>query len=178
MKISTNQCGSTLPVFTRTFSVWYVVFSIRYPSHWLFRTPEYCWLTWSTHLEYNAPTGPSCTFLLDMAVVWPCIPCKLSSTIPACRQTIRVRERERLDDNISRCNTVSQDYPQEGLVKIKARFNIPAGEEITTSYMRPTQDTQSRRQLLAHTWHFWCSCSRSVLKQIIQILEYFYLNCE
>jgi len=58
------------------------------------------------------------------------------------------------------CNTVSQDYPQEGLVQIKARFNIPAGEEITTSYMRPTQDTQARRQLLAHTWHFWCQCAR------------------
>ena len=82
------------------------------------------------------------------------------------------RERERLEDDISRCNTVSQDNPREGLVQIKARFNIPAGEEITTSYMRPTQDTQSRRQLLAHTWHFWCCCSRSVRKQRSQIFEY------
>ena len=61
---------------------------------------------------------------------------------------------------ISRCNTVSQDYPEEGLVQIRARFSIPAGEEITTSYLRPTQDTQARRQLLAHTWHFWCHCAR------------------
>ena len=69
--------------------------------------------------------------------------------------------RERLYyGGISRCNTVSQDYPEEGLVQIRARFSIPAGEEITTSYLRPTQDTQARRQLLAHTWHFWCHCAR------------------
>jgi len=58
------------------------------------------------------------------------------------------------------CNTISQDYPQDRRVEIKARFNISTGEEITTSYIRPTQDTQSRRQFLAHTWHFWCHCSR------------------
>jgi len=58
------------------------------------------------------------------------------------------------------CNTTSQDYPQERRVEIKARFKIKKGEEITTSYIRPTQDTQSRRELLAHTWHFWCSCAR------------------
>ena len=96
-----------------------------------------------------------------MAVLWQSIPCRLSSTIPACKETIGKRERERdLGCDISRCNTVSQDYPQEGLVRIRARFNIPAGEEITTSYIRPTQDTQARRQLLAHTWHFWCHCHR------------------
>ena len=57
-----------------------------------------------------------------------------------------------------RSNTSSQDFPREGRVEIRARRDISAGEEITTSYMRPRQDTQSRRQLLAHTWHFWCQC--------------------
>ena len=57
-----------------------------------------------------------------------------------------------------RSNTSSQDFPREGRVEIRARRDIMAGEEITTSYMRPRQDTQSRRQLLAHTWHFWCEC--------------------
>ena len=45
-------------------------------------------------------------------------------------------------------------------MEIRARFNIREGEEITTSYIRPTQDTQARRELLAHTWHFWCTCDR------------------
>ena len=58
------------------------------------------------------------------------------------------------------CNTTSKDYPQDRLVEIKARFSISCGEEITTSYLRPTQDTQSRRQLLHHTWQFWCGCER------------------
>lgn len=58
------------------------------------------------------------------------------------------------------CNTMSQDFPQDRKVVIQARFPIKAGEEITTSYIRATQDTQSRRQFLAHTWHFWCGCWR------------------
>ena len=38
-----------------------------------------------------------------------------------------------------RCNTTSQDYPQEQKVEIKARFKISSGDQITTSYIRPTQ---------------------------------------
>ena len=45
-------------------------------------------------------------------------------------------------------------------MEIHARWDIAAGEEITTSYLRPTKDTQTRRQLLAHSWHFWCTCPR------------------
>ena len=37
------------------------------------------------------------------------------------------------------CNTTSQDFPQDRKVEIQARFQIKAGEEITTSYIRPTQ---------------------------------------
>ena len=59
-----------------------------------------------------------------------------------------------------RCNTVSRDHPRERRVEIHARWDIAAGEEITTSYLRPTKDTQTRRQLLAHSWHFWCTCPR------------------
>ena len=39
------------------------------------------------------------------------------------------------------CNTTSQDFPQHRRVDIRARFAIRAGEEITTSYIRPTQVT-------------------------------------
>ena len=37
------------------------------------------------------------------------------------------------------CNTTSQDFPQDRKVEIQARYQIKAGEEITTSYIRPTQ---------------------------------------
>ena len=55
---------------------------------------------------------------------------------------------------------MSRDHPRERRVEIHARWDIAAGEEITTSYLRPTKDTQTRRQLLAHSWHFWCTCPR------------------
>ena len=45
-------------------------------------------------------------------------------------------------------------------MEINARFAIKKGEELTTSYIQPTQATIARRQFLFHTWHFWCSCLR------------------
>jgi len=58
------------------------------------------------------------------------------------------------------CNTKTKDFPGEHKVEIHARFAIKKGEELTTSYLQPTQATVARRQFLFHTWNFWCSCSR------------------
>jgi hypothetical protein len=35
-----------------------------------------------------------------------------------------------------------------------------AGEEITTSYLKPSQATFVRRHLLHEKWKFWCLCNR------------------
>ena len=47
--------------------------------------------------------------------------------------------RQALLNHSCLCNTTSQDFPQDRKVEIQARFPIKAGEEITTSYIRPTQ---------------------------------------
>lgn len=58
------------------------------------------------------------------------------------------------------CNTNTKDFPVDNKVEISARFDIRQGEELTTSYIKPTQATLARRQFLYHTWNFWCNCSR------------------
>jgi len=58
------------------------------------------------------------------------------------------------------CNTNTKDFLGENKVEIHARFPIKKGEELTTSYLQPTQATLARRQFLFHTWNFWCSCNR------------------
>ncbi len=39
-------------------------------------------------------------------------------------------------------------------------FPGQAGEEITTSYLKPNQATFIRRHLLFEKWRFWCLCNR------------------
>jgi len=58
------------------------------------------------------------------------------------------------------CNTNTKDFPGEHKVEITARFAIQKGEELTTSYLQPTQATLARRPFLFNTWNFWCCCAR------------------
>lgn len=58
------------------------------------------------------------------------------------------------------CNTVTLEHPNEHRVELRARWDVKKGEELTTSYIQPTQATATRRQLLNNTWGFWCACSR------------------
>jgi len=58
------------------------------------------------------------------------------------------------------CNTVTLEHPGEHRVELRARWDVKKGEELTTSYIQPTQSTMTRRQLLNNTWGFWCACVR------------------
>jgi len=58
------------------------------------------------------------------------------------------------------CNTETLESREEHYVYLKARFDIKAGEEITTCYIKPNQATFARRQFLACKWKFWCLCHR------------------
>jgi hypothetical protein len=58
------------------------------------------------------------------------------------------------------CNTVTGEHPGEHRVELRARWDVAAGEELTTSYIPPTQSSFTRRHLLHHTWGFWCACTR------------------
>ena len=57
-----------------------------------------------------------------------------------------------------RSNTETLEQPGDHIVHIFANTNIPAGSQLTTSYISNCQPTRVRRQLLYETWNFWCSC--------------------
>jgi len=59
-----------------------------------------------------------------------------------------------------RCNTESLESKTDHLLVVQAKFDIKAGEAITTSYLRPDQGTFARRQFLYNKWKFWCECHR------------------
>ena len=46
------------------------------------------------------------------------------------------------------------------VMTVVTRWDVKKGEELTTSYIQPTQSTMTRRQLLNNTWGFWCACIR------------------
>ena len=46
------------------------------------------------------------------------------------------------------------------VMTVVTRWDVKKGEELTTSYIQPTQSTMTRRQLLNNTWGFWCACAR------------------
>ena len=43
-------------------------------------------------------------------------------------------------------------------VEIYARDEIPAGAQLTTSYVSAGLETNMRRQQLYDVWNFWCRC--------------------
>ena len=52
------------------------------------------------------------------------------------------------------------EHPDDHSVQLLARHAIPAGTQLTTSYVQTTQPTKARRQQLYNTWNFWCCCDK------------------
>ena len=50
------------------------------------------------------------------------------------------------------------EHPGDHSVHLYARCPIPAGTQLTTSYIQATQPTMLRRHQLFDTWNFWCCC--------------------
>ena len=59
---------------------------------------------------------------------------------------------------ILRSNTDTMEHPGDHSVHLYARCPIPAGTQLTTSYIQATQPTMLRRHQLFNTWNFWCCC--------------------
>merc|ERR1719347_724179 len=50
------------------------------------------------------------------------------------------------------------EHPGDHSVYLLARCYIPAGSQLTTSYVQPGLPTITRRTRLFNTWNFWCCC--------------------
>ena len=57
-----------------------------------------------------------------------------------------------------RSNTETLEHPVTHDVEIYARDEIPAGAQLTTSYVSAGLETNTRRQQLYDVWNFWCRC--------------------
>ena len=55
-------------------------------------------------------------------------------------------------------NTDTMEHPVDHSVHLYARTAIPAGTQLTTSYLQSSLPTRARRTQLFNTWNFWCSC--------------------
>ena len=57
-----------------------------------------------------------------------------------------------------RSNTESLEHPETHHIEIYAREDIPAGTQLTTSYVSASLERNQRRQQLRDIWNFWCRC--------------------
>ena len=60
---------------------------------------------------------------------------------------------------ITRSNTESLEHPESHHIEIYAREEIPAGTQLTTSYVSSALERNQRRQQLHDVWNFWCRCA-------------------
>ena len=66
--------------------------------------------------------------------------------------------RECFDQFTTRSNTESLEHPETHHIEIYAREDIPAGTQLTTSYVSASLERNQRRQQLRDIWNFWCRC--------------------
>ena len=62
------------------------------------------------------------------------------------------------DQSTIRSNTESLEHPETHHIEIYAREDIPAGTQLTTSYVSASLERNQRRQQLRDIWNFWCRC--------------------
>ena len=62
------------------------------------------------------------------------------------------------DQLVIRSNTESLEHPETHHIEIYAREEIPAGTQLTTSYVSSCLERDQRRQQLQDIWNFWCRC--------------------